>query len=38
MSCIVAENFEKTFGGGEAAVHAVSGVSFRIAPGEFVSM
>ncbi len=38
MSYIVAENLEKTFGGGEAAVHAVSGVSFRIAPGEFVSI
>ena len=38
MSYIVAESLEKTFGGGEAAVHAVSGVSFRIAPGEFVSI
>jgi putative ABC transport system ATP-binding protein len=38
MTTIVAENLVKTFGGGEAAVNAVSGVSFRIAPGEFVSI
>ncbi len=38
MSTIAAENLAKTFGTGEAAVAAVSGVSFRIAPGEFVGI
>lgn len=38
MTTIVAENLVKTFGGGEAAVNAVSGISFRITPGEFVSI
>jgi putative ABC transport system ATP-binding protein len=38
VSTIAAENLVKTFGHGEAAVTAVSGVSFRIAPGEFVGI
>ncbi|MCU0539157.1 MAG: ABC transporter ATP-binding protein [Desulfobacterales bacterium] len=38
MSTIVAENLVKTFGSGATAVTAVSGVSFRIDPGEFVGI
>ena len=38
MSTVVAENLVKTFGSGETAVTAVSGVSFRIDPGEFVGI
>ncbi|MCU0559532.1 MAG: ABC transporter ATP-binding protein [Desulfobacterales bacterium] len=38
MAVIVAENLVKTFGRGESAVAAVAGISFRIEPGEFVSI
>jgi len=38
MSYIMAEELEKSFGTGAVAVHAVSGISFRIAPGEFVAI
>jgi putative ABC transport system ATP-binding protein len=38
MSYIIAESLEKTFGNGGAAVNAVSGISFNIAPGEFVGV
>ena len=38
MSYIIADELEKSFGAGAAAVHAVSGMSFRIAPGEFVAI
>ena len=38
MSYIIADKLEKSFGAGAAAVHAVSGMSFRIAPGEFVAI
>jgi len=38
MSYIIAEELEKSFGTGAVAVHAVSGISFRIAPGEFVAI
>jgi putative ABC transport system ATP-binding protein len=38
MSYIVAEQLEKSFGDGAAAVRAVSGMSFQIAPGEFIAI
>jgi putative ABC transport system ATP-binding protein len=38
MSAIAAENLSKLFGSGDAAVQAVSGISFDIAPGEFVGV
>ncbi len=38
MSYIVAEDLYKQFGGGDAAVHALRGVSFRIEAGEFVAV
>ena len=38
MSYIIAEDLMKSFGAGAAAVHAVSSMSFRIAPGEFVAI
>ncbi len=38
MSYILAEGLTKRYGTGDSAVDAVSGVSFRIAPGEFVSI
>jgi putative ABC transport system ATP-binding protein len=38
MSYIIAEELWKSFGAGAAAVHAVSGMSFRIDPGEFVAI
>ena len=38
MSYIRAENLVKQYGAGEAAVTAVRGVSFDIAPGEFVAI
>jgi putative ABC transport system ATP-binding protein len=38
MSAIAAENLSKMFGSGDAAVQAVSGISFEIAPGEFVGV
>ena len=38
MSLIVAENIEKKYGTGEAAVSAISEVSFSIAAGEFVAV
>ena len=38
MSYIIADKLERSFGAGAAAVHAVSGMSFRIAPGEFVAI
>jgi putative ABC transport system ATP-binding protein len=38
MSYIVAEHLGKSFGNGAAAVHAVSDLNFRIAPGEFVAI
>jgi putative ABC transport system ATP-binding protein len=38
MSYIIAEELRKSFGDGETAVHAVSGMNFKIAPGEFVAI
>ncbi len=38
MSYIIAESLKKTFGNEGAAVNAVSGISFNIAPGEFVGV
>lgn len=38
MSYIVADQLGKSFGNGAAAVHAVSDMSFRMAPGEFVAI
>jgi len=38
MSYIIAEHLCKSFGSGATAVHAVSDLSFRIAPGEFVAI
>ncbi len=38
MSLIVADNIGKVYGAGEAAVSAISGISFRIAAGEFVAV
>jgi len=38
MSYIIAEQLEKSFGNGTTAVAAVSDMSFRIAPGEFVAI
>jgi putative ABC transport system ATP-binding protein len=38
MSYIVADQLGKSFGSGAAAVHAVCGLNFRIAPGEFVAI
>jgi putative ABC transport system ATP-binding protein len=38
MSYIVAEELGKSFGTGASAMHAVSGMSFQIAPGEFVAI
>jgi len=38
MSYIIADSLEKTFGNGGAAVNAVSGINFNIAPGEFVGV
>jgi putative ABC transport system ATP-binding protein len=38
MATIVAEKLVKTFGVRGATVDAVAGISFRIAPGEFVSI
>jgi len=38
MSYIVAEQLTKRYGTGDSAVAAVSDVSFRIAPGEFVAI
>jgi putative ABC transport system ATP-binding protein len=38
MGYIIADELEKSFGAGAAAVHAVSSMSFRIAPGEFVAI
>jgi putative ABC transport system ATP-binding protein len=38
MSYIVAEQLEKSFGSGTTAVAAVSDMSFRIAPGEFIAI
>jgi putative ABC transport system ATP-binding protein len=38
MSYIIAEELRKSFGAGETAVQAVSGMNFRIAPGEFVAI
>jgi putative ABC transport system ATP-binding protein len=38
MSYIIAEDLQKSFGAGAAAVQAVSGMSFQIAPGEFVAI
>jgi putative ABC transport system ATP-binding protein len=38
MSYIVADQLGKSFGSGASAVRAVSDLSFRIAPGEFVAI
>ena len=38
MSYIIADRLTKTFGAGDSAVQAVSDISFRIAPGEFVAI
>jgi len=38
MSYIVADRLTKTFGNGASTVQAVSDISFRIAPGEFVAI
>ena len=38
MSYIVADRLTKTFGTGASGVQAVSDISFRIAPGEFVAI
>ncbi len=38
MSYITAENLNKTYGNGEAAVTAVSDISFQIEPGEFIGV
>jgi putative ABC transport system ATP-binding protein len=38
MNYIVAENLIKKYGNGDAAVYAVSGISFQIAEGEFVGI
>ena len=38
MSYIIADRLTKTFGAGASAVQAVSDISFRIAPGEFVAI
>ena len=38
MSYIVAENLFKKYGGGDSAVSAISDISFKIAPGEFVGV
>jgi putative ABC transport system ATP-binding protein len=38
MSYIIARDLSKTFGAGQAAVKAVSNISFEIASGEFVSI
>jgi putative ABC transport system ATP-binding protein len=38
MTQIAAENLTKSFGSGDAAVRAVSEISFQIAPGEFVGV
>jgi putative ABC transport system ATP-binding protein len=38
VSYILAEELTKRYGTGDSAVDAVSGVGFRIAPGEFVSI
>lgn len=35
---LIAENLEKTYGEGEAATHALRGVSFTVAEGEFASI
>ncbi len=38
MSYITAENLNKTYGKGEAAVMAVTDISFQIEPGEFIGV
>lgn len=38
MSYITCENIVKTYGKGEAAIHAVNGISLSIAQGEFVAV
>jgi putative ABC transport system ATP-binding protein len=38
MSYIIAENLFKEYGGGDSAVSAISDISFKIAPGEFVGV
>jgi len=38
MSYITAENIKKTYGSGEAAVTAVTDISFQIEPGEFIGV
>lgn len=38
MSYIIAEHLEKSFGNGTTTVAAVSDMSFRIAPGEFIAI
>jgi putative ABC transport system ATP-binding protein len=38
MSYITAENLKKTYGSGEAIVTAVSDISFKIEPGEFIGV
>ena len=38
MSYILADNLVKTFGSAASAVQAVSGISFQIAPGEFIAI
>jgi putative ABC transport system ATP-binding protein len=38
MSYILAENLIKRFGAGASAVQAVHGISFQIAPGEFIAI
>lgn len=38
MSYIIADNLTKQYGSGDAIVTAVSGMSFKIAEGEFVGI
>lgn len=38
MSLLEVKNLSKTYGSGEAAVHALKGVSFRVPKGEYVAV
>ena len=38
MNLLEVKNLSKTYGSGEAAVHALKGVSFRVPKGEYVAV
>ena len=38
MELLEVKNLSKTYGSGEAAVHALKGASFRVPKGEYVAV